>query len=138
MKKIHYILLLFLSFSLFSTSCEELDQDVVREDLVGFWNVSEESSLFKKKDLRTYGVEITLHPTDTTAVYIQGFYELSTKVKVVLNGRQLSIPQQNHSGYIIKNGTGSVSFDAESMNFSYDVDLGIGEVDAVTAEYNRN
>ncbi len=142
MKTTRYIFAVLLSSMILFSGCEEdplnLFNDDPRDGITGFWDVNEESSIFKKKDLRTYGVNITKHPTDTTAIYIDGFYELSAKVKVIMNGRQLTIPQQTHSGYIIQNGSGSISFDFETINFSYDVDLGIGEVDEVTAEYNRD
>ncbi len=121
----------------FFSSCEEETLLDPRDNITGEWRVSEESSVFKK-GTRYYSVEITKHLSDSTAIYIEGFYELSGKVLVYMEDLSLSIPVQTVSGYSVEGGNGYVSSSYKSISLSYNVDLGLGgEGDDVQAQYSR-
>ncbi len=129
------ILVMIIGFSL--SSCEEEALLDPRDKITGEWLVSEESSVFKK-GTRYYSVEITKHVSDSTAIYIEGFYELSGKVLVYMEDLNLSIPVQTVTGYTVEGGNGYVASNYKSISLSYNVDLGLGgEGDDVQAQYSR-
>lgn len=123
--------------------CELLDEldpqnSDVRDRITGKWVVDEDSEIFKKKSAeRFYNVTITKDLFDSTAFYIDGFYELDGRVKVIMNSLNLDIPDQTISDYIIQDGSGSIAADFKSITLYYYVDLGIGERDVVRADYSR-
>jgi hypothetical protein len=122
-------------------SCEEdplnLFSDDPRDGITGEWVVDEDSELFKKKALnRFYNVNITKHPADTSAIYVDGFYEINDRVKIIMNNRNLNIPDQVVDGFSIEDGYGSISFDFETITLYYDVAF-TGERDIVRADYTR-
>ena len=123
-------------------SCEldtlDLFDDDPRDGITGEWKVDEDSEIFGKKSMeRFYNVLITKDATDSTAVWVDGFYELSGDVKMILNERNIEIPDQTIDGFTIEDGSGSVSDDFESIILYYYVDIGTGERDVVRADYAR-
>ena len=141
MKAFKTIMILVLS-GIFLHSCEEGSIfDDPRDNITGKWLVNEESSVFKKStDGDIYEVNITKHPTDSSAVYVGNFYNLGkgSEVKVFLEDLNLSIPVQNVAGYTILGGNGYVTSNYKKISLSYNVDLGLGgEGDDVQAEYSR-
>lgn len=128
-----------LVFSL--NSCEEdpfnIFSDDPREGLLGEWKVDEDSEIFRKKDInRFYNVNITKDPSDSTAILVNGFYELSGKVKIIMNDRNLAIPDQTIDGFTVEDGSGTISFDFESITLYYYVSF-TGDRDVVRADYTR-
>jgi len=138
--KIHMILAL-LSGVLILNSCEEdpldLFADDLRDGITGDWKVDEDSELFDKKDLASiYNVTITKDPLDSTAVYVWNFYQLKDRVKIILDGPDLTIPVQVIDNFTIQNGYGEIADDFEKITLYYYV-LFAGERDVVEAVYTR-
>ena len=140
MKTNIFLGLFFFAGIVFLGGCEEDLFDVFgdpRDRITGEWRVEEDSEIFKKKDTnRFYSVNITKDPNDSTVIYIDGFYELSGKVKVNMNGYTLSIPDQTIEGFTIQDGSGSIAFNYKSMTLYYYVSF-TGERDVVRADYTR-
>ena len=130
---------LFLLGTLFMLiSCEEdLFFDDPRDNIVGEWLVDEDSEEFKKKDMnRMYNVSISKDLFDSTAFYIDGFYELDGRVKVIMENLNLIIPEQTIDGFRIHDGYGAISSDYSEMTFYYYVSF-TGIRDEVRADYSR-
>jgi len=130
------LILGFAGIFCFSGCEEELFFDDPRDMITGTWEVEEESDLFKKKSTKYYRVEITSHPSDTSKVYLQGFYELPGSIEAEMNGYNLLIPEQTINGFTIQNGYGSISFAYNRIEFAYYVAF-TDERDYVTAIYTR-
>lgn len=127
-------------FTLYSCEMDSLDLfgEDIRDGITGEWKVDEDSELFSKKGLdRFYNVNISKDIADSTAVLVDGFYEFSGKVRLVLNELNILIPDQEIEGSIVEDGSGSISSDFKSITLYYYVDLGIGERDVVRADYFR-
>ncbi len=138
--KIRFLKNIVISFIVLTlTSCEEdLFFDDPRERLTGEWTVEEDSEIFRKKNAnRYYSVFITKDLVDSTAFYIEGFYELSGKVKIEMDGMDLSIPEQTIDGFTIEDGSGEVSADYSSLTLYYYVSFA-GDKDVVRADYFRS
>lgn len=133
LKAFALLTVLFLVFS-----CEEdLFFDDPRDKLTGEWIVDEDSELFRKKSMnRIYNVNISKDMFDSTAFYVDGFYELEGKVKVIMDNMNLTIPEQTIDGYTLQQGSGSISSDYSEMTFYYYVSF-TGERDVVSANYTR-
>lgn len=136
-------LILLWGILFFFPGCELLDEldteSDIRDEITGEWKVNEDSELFKKKlTSRYYTVYITKDPVDSAVIYIDGFYEIDDKVKVLVDDLSLTIPDQSVSSYDIEDGYGSIAYNFKSINFSYYVDLGDGQRDVVSAEYTRS
>jgi hypothetical protein len=140
--KIRFLFIIsFLMGVMLLNSCEEdpfdLFSDDPRDGLTGEWIVDEDSEIFKKKDMnRIYSVRISKDPSDSTAILVDGFYELSGKVKMIMENRNISIPDQTLNGFTIEDGSGNISFDFESMTLYYYVSF-TGDRDVVRADYTR-
>lgn len=131
----------FLAGILILNSCEEdpfdLFEDDPRDGLTGEWVVDEDSEIFKKKDMnRIYNVNIRKDPSDSTALLVNGFYELSGSVKMIMNDRNITIPVQTIDGFTVEDGSGTISFDFESITLYYYVSF-TGDRDVVRADYTR-
>ena len=133
----------FLLFMPIFSGCEEDLFDLLgdpRDRITGEWEVEEDSEIFKKKDYaRHYNVNISKDPVDSTAIFIEGFYEIDRakgRVKAYMDGFTLSIPDQTLDGFTIKNGSGSIAINYKSMTLYYYVSF-TGETDVVRADYTR-
>ena len=131
--------LLMLGFALSVISCEEdLLFDDPRDNLTGEWMVNEDSEEFKKKDMnRIYNVNISKDLFDSTVFYIDGFYEIDRRVKVIMEDLNLIIPEQTINGFTIQDGYGAVTSDYSEMTFYYYVSF-TGIRDEVRADYTRS
>ena len=133
------LLLISLIFILFS--CEDLfeppESSDVRDKIVDVWTCLENSQIFKSI-AGSYTVEISKSETDSIRVYIENFYNLDrTKgVYATMNNKKLTITNQNIDDFII-NGTGTISNNYNVIEWTYSVELPNGEVDNVTATYER-
>lgn len=141
MKTKFFLITGILIITIITHSCEEdpfdLFSDDLRDVITGEWVVDEDSEIFRKKDMnRFYNVNITKDPTDSTLIYVDGFYELNGKVRIIMNGRNLDIPDQVIDGFSVEDGYGSVSIDFESITLYYDVAF-TGDRDIVRADYTR-
>lgn len=122
-------------------SCEEdpfdLFSDDPRDGLTGEWIVNEDSEIFKKKDMnRIYNVTIRKDPSDSTGLLVNGFYELSGEVKLIMDNRNITIPDQTISGFKVEDGSGTISFDFKTITLYYYVTF-TGDRDVVRADYTR-
>ncbi len=131
-------MIFFCVFAMILMSCEEdFFVDDPRSNLTGSWLVNEDSEEFRKKKMnRIYEVNITKDLFDSTAFYIEGFYELNGRVKVIMEGKNLSIPEQTIEGFTIQDGYGSVTSDYSRMIFYYYVSFASTR-DEVRADYTR-
>lgn len=133
LKYLSVIILLSLSFS----ACEDvLDLfDDPRDSFVGDWAAKEENSL---KSTDYYNVTIEKSDTDSTAVFIKNFYAISfgASVKCIVDGSNISIPEQTVSGFTIE-GYGGMAFNGKTIDWSYTVDHNNGFIDPVTATYTK-
>ncbi|HKL38393.1 MAG TPA: hypothetical protein VJ876_05810 [Bacteroidales bacterium] len=146
MKTRTIVILLTAGIFLFGMiSCEQEQTAAgMRDALEGEWKVDENSEFYRKSATGVYNVYISLSTQDTTGLYIANFYQLTyeNEVRATLdNGRIILDPGQEvtllNSLYKIVEGTGVVSSDYQSINWTYQVDDLSGEIDHVTATYSR-
>ena len=132
------LLLLCTTSLLLLTACDELIPDPGGGDVISAlednWRVEEESQVFATSN---YIVEIERHPSDSSRVYVDNFYNVDATAGVVVSNRSLNIPDQVMDGGYRVYGTGTVSRDNESISWQYTIDDGSGELDNVTAVYTR-
>lgn len=138
--KFLYLIGFLLSIFLLN-SCEEdpfdLFSDDPRDGLTGEWIVDEDSEIFKKKDMnRIYSVTIRKDPSDSMGLLVNGFYELNAEVKLIMDSRNITIPDQTISGFTVEDGSGTISFDFKSITLYYYVTF-TGDRDVVRADYTR-
>ncbi len=147
MKTILYSGLLIIAMLTF-TGCEDILSEKTSPEIAlgleGQWSVDESSSIFdkstsnNKSTMQTYTVSIYVSDTDSTLIYIDGFYGLSDGVaNARINNYTLTLPgnQLLSGGYTITEGEGTISKNLEEIVLSYQIDDGSGEVDVVTATY---
>jgi hypothetical protein len=139
-------LMMALAINLFGmVSCEqEQTEPGTREALEGDWTVDENSQFYKESAENVYNVYISLSTGDTTGLYIANFYQLGfeNEVRATLDGDRIRLePGQEvtllNSLYKIIEGTGVVASDYQSIDWTYQVDDGSGQIDHVTAIYSR-
>lgn len=144
--KIVYKYLTFIALiSAVVTSCELIDDagpaDNAISKLEGQWRCDETSQNFKKSTMSIYYVYISPHPGDTTRVLISNFYQLGDHVgaSARVNDQTLTLDAQNLPGeFRIVSGSGTVSASFKTINWSYRVDFGGGDIDNVSAVYTRS
>lgn len=124
--------------------CEELDQVLdtrsPRDKVEGQWSCNENSSIYDpvKSTMGTYEVYISKHPSDSTKIIIDNFYQLGWNVEVVasINNRTITIGNQTTlHDFTILSGQGDISSNYKKITWTYRVSDG-AETDNVTAEYN--
>ena len=121
MKKLNSIAFLFLALALALVSCEEtediLNPEDERADLVGVWDVVENSETF---GTQYYEVEFFATSSDETILYLANFFALGSWVEaeVELNDDVLFLPLQTLEGYQIS-GQGEISDDNKTIDFTY-------------------
>lgn len=136
MKKLNYFILILILLSPIWNSCELEETEIKVADLVGFWDVQENSKYFKKSLSGYYRAEIVRDPSDTAYIFVKNFYELKNNLRAKVTGRDISIPQQTLNGYYVQ-GFGRVSVTNNRIDFFYRVDFRDGDIDTVDAVYNR-
>ena len=134
------IFTLLITISLVFTGCELLDDPGagdIRENVTGEWKVSEDSQNFGTSN---YRVTITIDPADSTAVFIDNFYNQDGfDIKAIMNDVNFTIPDQTYRDILIKDGYGAASFNFKTITLYFYVDLGLGEseIDVVEAVLTR-
>ncbi|UCG26743.1 MAG: hypothetical protein JSV24_07110 [Bacteroidales bacterium] len=128
-----YLTGLFL-FIMFLISCETLEE-LEYDSIFDTWLCEENSEVFGNS---TYYVDISEHSSDSTVIIIDNFYNLGYGIEVTAqkSGLSLTIPSQVADGNTIT-GNGYISANYRTINFSYTVNDGSGELDHVTAVYTR-
>ena len=134
-------IILFTVLLAINFSCEGIldltDPTNPRDNLIDVWTCFEDSEQFKSTT-GTYTVEIIKDPTDSSQVLIKNFYNLNTGKYVIahLSGNRLSVSSQEIEGFVF-NGNGTISANYSQIDWSYTVDFPDGDVDNVTAVYNK-
>ncbi len=122
------------------TSCQDLltvlDTADPRNNLVATWKCDEQGS-YKKSAAEIYRVDIEKHPGDSSRVLIYNFYNIDAVAEAVLNGRILTLPEQNLEGGYKVSGRGEIQADWDEITWSYAVDDGSGQSNEVTAVYTK-
>ena len=123
-----------LFFIVFFISCETLE-DLNYDSIFDTWLCEENSEIFGNS---AYYVDISQHPSDDNKIILDNFYNLGFGIEVTAekSGFSLTIPSQVVDGNTIW-GSGSISANYKTINFSYTVNDGSGELDHVTASYTR-
>lgn len=111
-----------------------------RDKITGSWKCDEVSEVGGSQ---TFTVNISNHSSDSTKIWIENIYGLSTSTNkvsayAILSNTTLSISIQTvvNDTYII-NGNGTISSNFKTINFSYQVNDGSGDLDNVTAVYTK-
>jgi len=122
-------------------SCENFfnnEEETVdpRDKINDLWYCTEESEIFGATSYDA--VYIYNHPSDSSSIYIDNFYNLgeNNRVKAHLNGKTILI----NNGYIdeyIVNGAGHINSIFTKIEWSYFVEHPDGEEDNVTAVYTK-
>ena len=127
------------------TSCELIDDtgpvDNAISKLEGQWKCDETSQNFKKSTMSIYYVYISPLPGDTTRVLISNFYQLGDHIEASarVNGQTLTLDAQNLPGdFRVVSGSGTVSSNFKTINWSYHLDFGGGDIDNVSAVYTKS
>jgi hypothetical protein len=68
---------------------------------------------------------------------VDNFYNVDATAQVIVNGRNLSIPDQVMQGGYRVYGSGTVAANNRSISWEYTVDDGSGQLDNATAVYTR-
>jgi hypothetical protein len=121
--------LFFLITLFFLYACEEdyYSYEDIRDGVTGEWLANENSTIFGNT---SYSISISKVPNDSSAIWVENFYDLEGNVRVTLNRRNLTIPQQVVAGHTIS-GYGLITFDFKRVEFSYSVKWSTGEEDEV-------
>ena len=132
-------------FLLGMVSCEQEQTAAgTRDALEGNWVVDENSQFYNKTTSAVYNVYISLSSQDSTGLFIANFYQLGyeNEIRATLDGDRIRLEQGQEvtlltSPYMIIEGTGVIASDYQSIDWSYQVDDGSGQIDHVTATYSR-
>ncbi|MBN1118937.1 MAG: hypothetical protein JXA77_17130 [Bacteroidales bacterium] len=138
MKTKYFNFILLFTF-IFNISCEDLldtNSKSIIEKIEGTWKCEESSSLFKSTQ-DFYTVYISPSASDSTQVLISNFYDLGSGVEAVgrVTGTNISLATQTLLGGFKIRGSGTISENAQQINWTYYVDDGSGEEDEVNAVY---
>jgi len=86
-----------------------------------------------------FSVYISPHPSDSTKILIDNFYELGYTVSAVaiVSNRSLYINTQTIGDGFTIIGSGTISSNFNEIEWNYSVEDGSGAVDNVTATYTK-
>ena len=136
-----YILIIPIIFIFIFHSCEDFfspeeETGDPRDKVNDLWYCTEESEIFGKTSYDE--VYIYNHPSDSTSIYIENFYNLgeNNKIKAQLSGKTIII----NNGYIdeyIVSGVGNINNSYTQIDWNYSVEHPDGEEDNVTAIYTK-
>jgi len=121
--------------------CEEsvFDSNDPRDDFTGTWSVNESYS--KKSTHEVYNVEIEKSSSDSTKLYLINFFNtgaLNDAVATVTGNVITLVSNQDiGGGFILVSGSGTLSSNKKTINWTYQVDEGSGIPYNVNAEYSR-
>jgi len=116
-------------------ACEALE-NLGPDSIYDTWYCVETSVDFKETH---YYVDLSKHPSEEGKIIIDNFYDLGYGLEVTANlaGLTITIPAQIVDGNSIS-GTGKISANYKTIDFTYNVDDGGGTIDHVTAVYSKN
>jgi hypothetical protein len=135
------VILLVVIMGVMHIACEkENTRTELIEALEGRWKVEESSELL---GTNSYFVSISIFPGDSSKIFISNFYGLDNEnatarvqdSRIILNTDQ-KINVINAT-YVIKSGTGIISDDYQSIEWTYQVADGSGAIDHVEAFYEK-
>lgn len=139
----YFILVLFIGTFVYSCKPDDPVEPVPedpRDKITGTWKCEETSEVFGPT---TYTVSLKNHETDSSKIWIENIYNLSTSeskksVYAILSNMTLSIPTQTvvNDAQIIA-GNGTISSNYKTINFTYTANDGSGDLDHVTAVYTK-
>ncbi|MCG8700117.1 MAG: hypothetical protein MI922_18820 [Bacteroidales bacterium] len=115
---------------------DPINEETIVDDIEGTWKCEETSNKFKSTE-SFYKVYIEPLDDIPTEFIISNFYDLGNDVfaKIIFSGEHITIPEQSlNSGYTI-HGSGSINKSRKTMELTYSVDDGSGQIDPVTANY---
>ena len=124
-----------------TNSCEDIldleDTGDPRDRIIDTWLCNEDSEIFKSVT-GSYYVDISKDPNDSTKIVLDNFYQLGIgrDLKARLNGKTLTIINQNIEGYIF-NGSGTITSNYDKISWTYKVEHTDGDIDNVTAVFVR-
>lgn len=104
----------------------------LREDYLGTWDVHETEGNFAPQ---YYSVDIIAGPGEDDIIISRLYNASGTRVEVIVNGPNLSIPTQQTAG-ISFSGSGSANSDLTRIDLSFTANDGTGN-DQVRAELTR-
>lgn len=145
LKYSRYLFILMMIVSLVGAGCQKDDNAPTpseeastssdpRAKFVGSWSCNETSQVFGNS---TYQVDINKHSTISTRIVVDNFYNLgftASHGQVEVNGNNLTIIQQNISGYdIVGDGTWDNN---TTISLNYITNDGSGN-DTITAIYTK-
>lgn len=129
-----------LLLTLLLVGCEDLidttNTSDITQNMEGQWECDESSSVYKSTN-DIYSVYISPSETDTTKVYISNFYQLGSTIEAeaTVNGNAITLNSQSLDGDFEVRGSGTISSNLQTITWTYYVDDGSGQEDAVTATY---
>ena len=135
------LIIIVICIGAVSFSCEDIldleDTGDPRDKIVDVWTCIENSQIFKSTT-GSYTVEISKDQADSTKLIIENFYNLNREkyIKASLSGKSLAISNQNIEGFIF-NGSGTITNNYNKIEWTYKVELPDGDIDNVTAVYER-
>lgn len=139
----YLILLVFTSTLIYSCKPDDpIDPIPIdpRDKITGSWKCEETSEVF---GATTFTVGLKNHSSDSSKVWIDNIYNLSTSdsvrsVYAILSGTSLSIPSQTvvNDAQVIT-GNGSISSNYKTINFTYTANDGSGDLDHITAIFTK-
>jgi hypothetical protein len=140
-----FVGLLFTLISLvpLMNSCEvanDLIGNKAVAELEGDWNCEEESEYFKKSTTtpESYQVAISPDPDNENGIIIYGFYQLNdVGVKAGISGMTITLQEQPAGNVTVLSGSGIISSNYKTINWSYSVNIGGDAVDHATAVYTK-
>lgn len=123
-----------IMFTIVAISCNRDDEDTPNADIYDTWKCNENSATFGTQN---YHVDISKDNTATDKIIIDNFFNLGLgkSIKATLSGQTITINNAVLEGNTF-NGTGTVSSNYNTINWSYTFDDGNGP-ENVTATYTR-
>ena len=115
-------------------SCTTTNEPKVYSNIIGSWHCAESSPYGS----RNYLVDIDRNRTDTTQYLLSNFYNQGDTdfIFAHMNGKNLTITQQQIVSLTVKSGTGLVSTDFKRIELDYNMFDGSTEI-KVHAIYTR-
>jgi hypothetical protein len=132
MKKATFVLSVLIMCSV--SSCDKHEEDFKNRDkFLGSWNVVEHESELTSVNYRSineaYVANITRDPKLADQVSIYNFFNMGDyfKIPAYVDGNKIIVPEVELEDYDFR-GSGTLSDDKESIEWTYWVDMGYGDV----------
>jgi hypothetical protein len=143
-RKIFFLFGLVFSMSTVLISCDKHKDDFEnRENYIGSWRVVEHevanpSAVIKQRSINeAYTANITRDPKLADQVSIYNFFNMGDyfKIPAYVDGNKIIVPAVELEDYDFR-GSGTLSDDLETIEWTYWVDMGYGDV-KYSATYSR-